>query len=57
MRVRAAGGECEDHEPALALDPICTFQSAGTVRIENPGSMGLGLGDAAKVTLRVVKVP
>jgi len=57
VRVRAAGGECEDHEPALALDPICTFQSAGTVRIENPGSMGLGLGDAAKVTLRVVKVP
>ena len=57
VRVRASGGTCEDHEDGLALEPVCTFETAGTVRIENPGSLGLGLGDDANVTLRVVQVP
>ncbi len=55
VRVRAAGGTCDEHADGKALEPYCTFEKAGTVRVENPGT--LGLGDDAHVTLRVVKIP
>lgn len=55
VRVAAAGGECEEHAEGKALEPMCTFAGAGTVRVENPGT--LGLGDDAHVTLRLVRVP
>jgi len=55
VRVEAAGGTCDDHEDGKALEPMCTFEKAGTVRVENPGT--LGLGDDAHVTLRLVRIP
>jgi hypothetical protein len=55
VRVTARGGACAEHSDGKALEPMCAFKSAGTVRIENPGVMGLG--DDAHVTLRLVLVP
>jgi len=55
VRITARGGTCAEHADGTALDPICVFDSAGTVRVENPGMMGVG--DDAHVTLRLVLIP
>lgn len=55
VEVVASGGTCDEHEEGTTLNPVCTFDKAGTIRIENPGV--LGLGDDAEVTLRLVQTP
>lgn len=55
VRVVAKGGACDDHEDGKELSPVCTFSSAGNVRIENPGTLGLGAD--ATVTMRIIAVP
>jgi len=55
VQVRGKGGQCEEAPAGTALEVVCTFEQAGTVRVENPGA--LGIGKDAQVTLRLLQVP
>lgn len=56
VRVGAKGGVCEPHEAASSVETVCSFESAGDVRVENPASRREA-DAAASVTLRVVQAP
>lgn len=51
VRVVAKGGTCAEHEAAQAVEPVCTLETSGQVRVEAGGSQ------EARVSLRVVQVP
>ena len=55
LRVRAVDGRCDGHDPATAIDQICTFASSGMVRVEHPAPRGRGAD--AHVTVRLVRLP
>jgi hypothetical protein len=55
VELSAQGGSCAEHEAGTALDVNCTLDKTGTIVISNPGT--LGLGEDAKATFRIIRLP
>lgn len=55
VTVHFAGTDCESDE-ALEHELTCTLEKAGTLRIENPGLLGMG-GGTASTYVKLIQLP